>query len=83
MADQLTSGFRPGDRATWHYTPHGGARVQIEAPLERGGTKRVWVRPEHLSAPHARFCICHSGSACGPACANSHHAGCGHVGGGA
>lgn len=96
MADQR---FRPGDRATWRYTPRGGygytmrvdvvvvsvgpARVQVEAPLERGGTKRVWVRPGHLVAPHARFCSCHSGGVCGPACASRHHAGCGHADGGA
>lgn len=55
-----------GQSVTWLYVPRGGwgytypvpatitkiaaKRVQIEAPLRRGGTKLVWVTPEKLKA---------------------------------
>lgn len=91
----VTRALTPGARATWIHTPRGGygytmrvdvivvsvgpKRVRVEAPLERGGTKLVWVRPENLGPPHVRFCVCHSGSVCGPACATRHHDGCDHA----
>ena len=56
--------LHPGDRLTWRHVPRGGwgyvfpvdvvvvsvgrKRVLVEAPLARGGTKRVRVSPEAL-----------------------------------
>ncbi len=56
--------IRGGDALTWEHVPRGGygyvhpvhvtviavgrVRVRVEAPLQRGGTKLVWVTPEAL-----------------------------------
>jgi hypothetical protein len=56
--------MQPGDRMIWFRVQRGGSgyiertpvtvirlgatRVQVEAPLKKGGTKRVWVKPENL-----------------------------------
>jgi hypothetical protein len=57
-------GMQPGDRMVWFRALRSGygyirripvtvvklgaTRVQVEAPLKKGGTKRVWVKPENL-----------------------------------
>ena len=56
--------MQPGDRMVWFRVQRGGygyikripvtvvklgaTRVKVEAPLKKGGTKRVWVKPESL-----------------------------------
>lgn len=56
--------FTPGERLVWRHQPRGGygyvwpvdvtvvrrgpKRVLVEAPLARGGAKRVWVSPDAL-----------------------------------
>jgi len=59
--------IRPGEKAIWLHKRRdwyrhtqrvpvtivqlGATRVQVEAPLKQGGTKRVWVSPENLLHP--------------------------------
>jgi len=61
--DAMTT-YNPGDRVTWLQQLRGGygyicpvdsivvkvgpKRIQIDAPLRDGGTKKVWVKPETL-----------------------------------
>lgn len=56
--------FSPDQELTWEHVPRGGygyvvpvhvavvrqtgKRVLVRAPLRSGGTREVWVRPEHL-----------------------------------
>ncbi len=62
----MNSEFTPGQEVIWYYAQRGGwnlicpirckvvkvtaKRVQVEAPLRKGGTKLAWAHPDKLKA---------------------------------